>query len=546
MESTSPDPEHVRLRAELAEAKSGWARAKSEGALAQAQLEESRRRLVESEQLREEQTRLRRLADLLAATYKHRLDDLLRRLFGPASEKVDPQQLELAYEAVRDDETIAAVEAPEPPEPKPLPEGKSPRRGGGRRPAPQHLPVERVILDVPAAEREGCVRIREEVTEEIDYVPSRFIRRHYVRPVYARADKTTAPLIAVLPARVLPQSGVGVGLLAHVVVARYTDHLPFYRQEQIYARAGVEVARQKLSRWAEQVALLLQGLHGQLRQRILESGYCQADETPVKVLDAERPGAARDAWLWTYHAPHAQVIVFDFHESRGRDGPRAFIPEHWQGVLQTDGYELYRALCAERPRIVHAGCLAHARRKWIEATDGGGEVVAAVLADFATLYRVEAEARERKLSAAERAQLRQRRSELVLARLRQKMERARESALPQSRIGLAAHYALARWEVLTRYIQPGYGHVEIDNNPVENGIRPTALGKRNWLFIGHPDAGWKSAVLYSLLGTCKLLGVNPEHYLTWVLPQLAASTNHAAARGLLPHDYAATVKERSG
>lgn len=279
--------------------------------------------------------------------------------------------------------------------------------------------------------------------------------------------------MAALPARVIPQSGAGVGLLSHVVVARFTDHLPYYRQEQIYARAGVELSRQKLGRWAEHVALLLQGLQGRLRERILQSGYCQADETPVDVIDAERPGAARAAWLWTYHAPQVPAVVFDFRLSRGRDGPREFIPENWQGVLQTDGYGLYRALCAERPGIVHAGCLAHARRKWVEAIEGGGATVAGVLADFAALYRVEAEARAGQLPPAARAQLRKNRSELVLARLHQKLEVARANALPQSRVGLAAAYALSRWPALSRFAEPAYGHLEIDNNPVENCIRPS-------------------------------------------------------------------------
>jgi transposase len=489
--------------------------------------------------LEAETTRLQREMQLLTEFYRQQLDDLKRRLYGPSSEKRDPKQLELAYESVRDDENLADVA---PPEPKQVSE---PRRGGGRRPAPRNLPVERIILDVPEAERVGLVKIREEVTEEIDYQPSRFFRRQYVRPVYADPAKTSAPVVAPLPARVIPQAGAGVGLLSHVVVSRFTDHMPYFRQEQIYARGGVELSRQKLGRWAEHVALLLQGLQGQLRERILQSGYCQADETPVNVLDAERPGAARAAWLWTYHAPQAQAVVFDFRLSRGRDGPEEFIPENWQGVLQTDGYELYRALCAERPGIVQAGCMAHARRKWVEAVDGGGEVVAGVLADFAALYRIEAEARERQLSATERAQLRQNRTALVLTRLHQKLELAKANALPQSRIGLASAYALARWPVLCRFAEPDLGHIEIDNNPIENCIRPSALGKRSWLFIGHPDAGWKSAVLYSLLGTCKLLKVNPELYLNWVLPQLASATNVSAASGLLPHDYAASFKERS-
>lgn len=465
--------------------------------------------------------------------------DLLRRMFGAKSERMDPRQYHLALASALADHALAAAE---PPEVK-APSAPAKRRGGGRRPVPANLPVERIVLDLPEEKKAGLVQIREEITQEIDYRPSQFIRREYVRPVYADPSGRQAPIVAELPARTIPQASVGPGLLAHLVVAKYVDHLPLYRQEQMAARVGIDLPRQKLCRWTEGAALLLKTIHDQLRERIVGGRYLQADETPVKVLDPDRPGAARASWLWTYHGPEVQALVFDFHLSRGRDSPREFIPEDWKGILQTDGYELYRALCAERPGIVHAGCMAHARRKWVEAMDAGGETVAGILADLARLYQIEAEARAQKLTPAARALLRQSRAVILLDTLRQKLERARDEALPQSRIGVAAHYALARWPALTRYAQPDCGHVEIDNNPTENCIRPTALGKKNWLFIGHPEAGWKSAVLYSVLGTCKLLKVNPEDYLTWVLPKLAAATNHSAASGLLPHDYAALVKE---
>ena len=256
-------------------------------------------------------------------------------------------------------------------------------------------------------------------------------------------------------------------MLSHVVVARFTDHLPYYRQEQIYARAGVELSRQKLGRWAEHVALLLQGLQGQLRERILQSGYCQADETPVDVIDAERPGATRSAWLWTYHAPQVPAVVFDFRLSRGRDGPAGVYPRKVAGGFADRWLRTLPGTVCGKAGHCACGCMAHARRKWVEAIDGGGEVVAGVLADFAALYRIEAEGRERQLSAMDRAQLRQNRSELVLARLRQKLEVSLANALPQSRVGLAASYAVSRWPSLCRFAEPGYGHVEIDNNPLK-------------------------------------------------------------------------------
>ena len=324
--------------------------------------------------------------------------------------------------------------------------------------------------------------------------------------------------------------------------AWYTDHLPLYRQEQIAARVGVELPRQKLCRWVEQSALLLRTIYDRLRERILASGYVQVDETPVKVLDPDRGGHAAQAYLWTYLSPLSQAIVFDFDLSRSRGNLREFFPLDWRGVLQSDGYEAYDSFLRDKPRIVHAGCMAHLRRYVVEALEAGVhlDIVARLLSDIALLYRIETEARKQALSPAARAELRQRESVPVLERLHEQFKLIAQSELPQSRLGKAAAYALARWETLTRYTEPGMGHVLIDQNSVERGIRPTKLGAKNWMYIGHPDAGWRSAVIYSITGTCKLLKINPADYLTWVLPRLAA-TSSGQVNGLLPQDYAATL-----
>jgi transposase len=466
-----------------------------------------------------------------------KLQDLLRRLFGPKSEKINPDQYPLLLEQFEADFALRAA---------PLPaaaanivsEDSKPRKGGGRRPAPEHLPIERVEIDLPEAEKTDLVRIREEITEEIDYRPSQFIRRHYVRFVYADPQKAHAPRVAPLPMRVLPQASVGAGLLAHLLVSKYVDHLPLNRQEQIAARVGVDLPRQKLARWVEEAALLLRTIHEQLSERILESRYVQVDETPIKVLDPDRGGHAAQAYLWTYLSPTEHAIVFDFDLSRGRANLQSFFPTDWAGVLQSDGYEVYNSFLREKPDIVHMGCMAHLRRYVIEAADGGGEDVAALIADLGALYGVEKEARERVLTDAQRAQLRAERCPAIFERLHARFTHLRQTVLPQSPLGKAATYALNHWSKVTRYAQAGFGHVLIDNNSVERGIRPTKLGSKNWLFIGHPKAGWRSAVIYSITGTCKLLKVNPHSYLEWVLPRLAAATT-TTARGLLPQDFAA-------
>ncbi len=257
-------------------------------------------------------------------------------------------------------------------------------------------------------------------------------------------------------------------LLVHLLVSNYTDHIPLYRLEQIAARVGVDLPRQKLSRWVEHTALLLRSIHDRLRARILASDYVQIDETQVKVLNPDCSGHAAQAYLWTYLSSLSEAIVFDFDLSRSRGNLCEFFPPDWREVLQSEGYEAYGSFLRDKPRIVHAV----------------------------------------------RAELRQRESVPILERLHEQFNLIAQSELPQSRPGKAAAYVLARWGTLTRYAESGMGHVLIDQNSFERSICPTKLGAKNWLYIGHPDAGWRSAVTYSITGTCKLLKVNPTDYLT--------------------------------
>lgn len=474
---------------------------------------------------------------------EYKVADLLRRLYGPKADKIDPAQLALLTNQLQADLALAQTPPPAPPVPPASISTK--RRGGGRRPAPEHLPIERVMLEPSDEEKAGMVFIREEITEEMDFRPSQFFRRHYVRPLYVDPTGQRPPLIAPLPARVLPQASVGPGLLAHLLVSKYTDHLPLARQEKIAARAGVELPRQKLGRWVEGSAHLLRTLHDQLQQRIRDSGYVQADETPIKVLDPDRGGKAAQAYLWVYHAPDAQAIAFDFSASRGRESPDRFFPEDWQGDLQSDGYDLYAALARARPGVVRFGCMAHARRKLSDALKAGDTAAASLLIEVGKLYRIERQASERGYDALQRACLRHAQARPILRQLQRELQVLQQAVLPRSKLGEAVTYMRNQWPELARYAKAGNGHVCIDNNPVERGIRPTKLGLKNWLFIGHPSAGWRSAVIYSVLGTCALLKVNPQHYLEWVLPKLAAATT-ATATGLLPHDYAAMMARTTG
>jgi len=473
---------------------------------------------------------------------KAKLQALLKRYFGRSSEKLDPNQLALAWAAVEADQALATP-------PPPAPVERKPRTPSVRRAQRlEDLPVlETIIVDLPEAQKiapdgTALVKIREEITDEVDYQPGKLFRRQIIRPVYASPRHVGAPQVAALPARVIPGGQVGPGLIAHVLLSKYVDAIPLYRQAAMLDRLGPGFTRQALGQWVEHGAGLLRPVYLELKKHVTRSGYVQGDETPIRVLDPARPGAAREAWLWTFLAPRQRSVVFDFQLTRSHEPALAFL-RNFAGIFQTDGYAGYlKALRmlpeAERQGIIHAACMAHARRPFVEALEAGDDRAAPFLAYLGALYRIEAELREATPEARALARGTQSTAWLVPMHLALTRAAVDPSILPQSTLAKAVHYALARWPELTHYAAPGHGHMLIDSNAVENCIRPSAVGKKNFLFVGHPDAGWRSAVLYSILGTCKLQGVNEWRYLTWALPRLAAATNHTAGE-FTPQRFAA-------
>jgi transposase len=464
-----------------------------------------------------------------------KLADLLRRLYGPKSEKLSADQL-LLFGII--DAPALSVQPAAKHGAGQLIEQKSARRGGGRRREPEHLPVaETVTLDLPPEQKAGLVLVRHEITWEIDYRPSSFFRRKFVRAVYAHPKRAHAPVMAAMPPRLIAQSMVGPGFVAHILVGKYVDHLPLYRQESIDARAGVVISRQARFRYLREAAYLLITIYQQIKALILASLYVEVDETFVKLLDADRGRHAHQAYLWTYLSIHARAVLFEFSTSRGAEVPRAFFPPEWAGVAQTDGHSAYPSAFRDRPHLVHLECMAHLRRKVLEAVRADEADAIPLLREITDLYRIEREADRRGLTTEQRGYWRHGLAKPVLKRLQRRFHALAATALPASKLGEAVTYAMNRWAHLAGYAKVGFGHVNIDQNPVERIIRPTKVGSKNWLFIGHPKAGWCSAVIYSIVGTCRLLGVNPQAYLTWVLPKLAAATNKTAVE-LLPHDYA--------
>ena len=470
----------------------------------------------------------RRILTLKLQKLEAKVQALMQQYFGRSSEKLDPDQLQLALSSVMADDVLAEDVSPVPVKPR-NPSERRQRRI-------EELPIlETVRLEPPIEERTApdgtaMVVIREEITEEVDYRPGVLFRRQIIRPVYASPCHAAAPVIAALPARVIPGGQAGPGLIAHVVIAKYCDHIPIYRQEQILARMGPTFTRQAMGNWVSFVTGLFTPVHATLREGILQGRYIQMDETPISLLDPERGGKARDACLWAVHAPEQDSVIFEFNKSRSHAPPKELL-DGFEGVLQTDGYSAYGTALDALPghRIVRAACMAHARRGLVAAVQAGDDRATPFLVLFGALYRLEAEVKG--MSATDRAVFRSERSVPILLQLHAHLRSASSdlSILPQSILGKAIAYCLARWSELSLFADPGYGHVLIDNNPTERQIRPTKLGLKNWLFVGHPNAGDNPAILYSIIGTCKLLKVDPWAYFNWALPNLAAATNKTAS-----------------
>jgi transposase len=310
------------------------------------------------------------------------------------------------------------------------------------------------------------------------------------------------------------------------MVGKYCDHLPLYRQEQIYRqRHGVHLPRQSLTRWVELAAQWLKPIYEQIRTGVMGGGYVQVDETPVDYLEPGH-GKTKQGYLWTCSRPGGDVF-YRWETSRAAACLNNIIPVHFTGTMQCDGYSAYRSFAHGRNgSIALAGCWAHVRRKFFEALEQSPKTAGWIMRQIQHLYRVEARLREQRAGPRLREAVRAHQSKPVVERIKRALVRLKSSGrhLPQSLLGGAIDYALGQWQTLDVYL--GDGRVEIDNNLVENAIRPTALGKKNWLFMGEADAGDRGAILYSIIESCRRRGIDPYAYLKDVLTRLPKMTNH--------------------
>jgi transposase len=459
----------------------------------------------------------------------HEVSVLRRQQFGRRSEQLNNEQMSLLDEAI--DADLAAIEIElEQLEPTRKRQHEQPKRA----PLPQQLPRIDIHHEPDSTVCQcGCERVRigEDISEKLDYAPGVFTVERHIRGKWVCRNCETL-IQASVPAHVIDKGIPTTGLLASVLVSKFADHLPLYRQEQIYARAGLAIPRSTLGAWVGTCGAQLQPLVDALHREILQQGVLHADETPVQMLSPGK-GKTHRAYLWAYTPTQfssLRAVVYDFAASRAGEHARTFLNE-WHGKLVCDDYGGYKASFLQG--ITEIGCAAHARRKFFELhANHSSQVAEQALPFFTELYNIERDAAALDIEARHR--LRQSRAKPVCDALYEWMVAQRKLVSAGSAIAKALDYSLKRWQALTRYLDDG--HVPIDNNWVENQIRPWAIGRANWLFAGSLRAGQRAAAIMSLIRSAQLNGHEPHAYLKDILTRLPTHRASDIA-ALLPHNW---------
>lgn len=496
--------------------------------------------LSEAEQIIQLQKKLA-WAELRIRVLEERLRLQRIKKYGPGSEKLTAEQLELLE--LEPGVSNVEVQAESKREPLPAPaKREKPRPHPGRQELPAELPrVECVIACAPEqctcpACGQPTAVIGYDVSEQLDVEPAKYFVVVTKREKRAcKSCQAGGVAAAPTPARIIDKGLVSDRVVIDTVVAKYSDHLPLYRQSAILEReTGVEISRATMDGWVMQVGELLIPVAEAMRRELVGGNYIQADETTVDVQMHDGRGQNHQAYLWQYGRPGGGV-VFDFRLGRGRDGPKEFLGQ-FEGILQTDGYGAYDRVGG--PKIVHAACWSHSRRKFFEAAKLNPSDAAAtrIVARIDELFGIDAVARAQNLDHAARHALRLERAKPLVEIIRREVEAARHASLPSSALGKAANYTLSLWRRLTRFLE--YSQLELSNNLAENSMRPVALGRKNWIHIGSRQAGPKVAAILSVVETCRRMAISVRDYLGAVLPGLADTPVQRVAE-LTPTAWAA-------
>lgn len=477
----------------------------------------------ESEQIDQLKKQLQ-WAELKIKVLEERLRLELIGKYGPASEKLNDAQLELLQ--LEPEVSSVEVQAESERDSEPALTNKcAKRQHPGRQELPADLPRREKILPC-TAEQCSCRACGQEMTligyqqsEQLDVEPARYFVLVTKREKRAcRFCKEGGIVTAALPARIIDKSLASDRVVIDTVVAKYSDHLPLYRQSAIVEReTGIEISRATMDGWVMQVGELLSPIAAASGRELVSGTYIQADETPVGVQMHDGRGKNHQAYLWQYGTPGGSV-VFEFRLGRGREGPKQFLGQ-FEGILQSDGYAAYEQVGG--PKIVHACCWAHSRRKYIDALKLHPEdrTATRIVARIDELFSIDGEARSGNLDLDARHKLRLERSRPLLDLLKPQIEAAQREALPASALGKATRYTLSLWPKLVRFLE--YPEVELSNNVAENSMRPLVLGRKNWIHLGSQQAGPKVAAILSIFESCRRLKIPIRDYLADVLPGLA-------------------------
>ncbi|MFH0895795.1 MAG: IS66 family transposase [Bacteroidota bacterium] len=459
---------------------------------------------------------------------EHEFKQLQRMIFGSKSERfvpTDDGQLSLGLDveaeekAAPETETFTVTRRKKEKEQKP---------GHSRLPIPAHIPrVEHYIE--PEGDITGGKKIGEEITEVLEYKQGSFFVNKYIRPKYALPEEKGI-VIGILPSLPIPKGNAGVSLLTQILVSKYVDHLPFHRQIEIYKRDGVVIPESTMNDWFRKSCDLLTPLYNRIREKVQCSSYIQADESPMPVQTKEKKNATHKGYEWVYHAVTEKLVCFDYRKDRSREGPKDFLKD-FSGTVQPDGYSAYYFLEAKKDVKLNA-CMAHARRKFFEAKENDQSRATWMADKMRELYEIEEKAREKEMTPEQRKELRLVEATPVLDEMETWLNTNITQVLPKSAIGEATAYTFNLWLRLKRYLDDG--RYEIDNNLIENTIRPLALGRKNYMFAGSHEGAQRAAVMYSLFGSCKLNNIEPYSWLKDVLERLP-DTKMSELDALLPN-----------
>lgn len=463
----------------------------------------------------------------------------LLRKFGRSSEKLDPSQLEIFEPS--EEETPETVESEE------ITVPTHTRKKVGRKPLDPSIPREVIIHDIPEEEKicacgHTLDKIEDVISERLQVIPEQLYVEQHVRPKYAcrhceGSGDEDKPVFRVAPAppSILPGSIVTSGLLAFILINKFCDHLPFYRQEKRFDRVGAHISRQDMSNWTMKAYEVLKIMEELFRKKIKEGPVIQMDETPVQVMKEPNRADTSQSYMWLARGgpPDTPLTIYEYQETRKSQHAKDFL-EGFKGYLQTDGYAGYDSAVKANPDIVHVGCLAHARRKFVEAAKtgkkgGSAHIAVKIIRD---IYRAESALREQDLSDSEFLEEREKQVTPLLENFKLWLDDKIMKVRPTSNTGKAIKYTLGQWDKLAKYMESP--HLTPDNNASERAIKPFVMGRKNWLFSGSPRGAKASCFFYSLIQTAIENDMNPYGYLKWVFDQAAMMTGDIDGEKLLP------------